>query len=74
MTDYKTDFSIEKKTALVTGGGSGIGRQLACALAAAGVNVVITGRREKELMDTIAEVKSAGGVAVAVVSDLSNFS
>jgi NAD(P)-dependent dehydrogenase (short-subunit alcohol dehydrogenase family) len=74
MTIYKADFSIEKQTALVTGGGSGIGRQLACVLAAAGANVVVTGRREKELNDTIAAVKSAGGVAMAVVSDLSDFS
>jgi NAD(P)-dependent dehydrogenase (short-subunit alcohol dehydrogenase family) len=74
MTDYKTDFSIEKKTALVTGGGSGIGRQLACVLATAGVNVVITGRRKEALMGTIATIESAGGVARAIVCDLTDFS
>lgn len=74
MTAYKADFSINHKIALVTGGGSGIGRQLACALAAAGASVVITGRREKELNDTIEVIKSVGGVAAAVVSDLADFS
>ncbi|MEH6451861.1 MAG: SDR family oxidoreductase [Psychromonas sp.] len=74
MTDYKTDFSIGKQTAFVTGGGSGIGRQLACVLAAAGAKVVITGRRENALQSTVEHIQSAGGTAAAVVSDLSDFS
>ena len=40
--------------ALVTGAGSGIGRQSALALANAGFHVVLTGRRESALNDTIA--------------------
>lgn len=40
--------------ALVTGAGSGIGRATSCALAAAGFHVVLTGRREVALSETIA--------------------
>lgn len=42
------------KTALVTGGSSGIGRACAIALAHAGYEVTITGRREAALQDTLA--------------------
>lgn len=43
---------LENKTALVTGAGSGIGREIARALAEEGVNVMIVGRTEKNLQET----------------------
>ncbi|MEM7267883.1 MAG: SDR family NAD(P)-dependent oxidoreductase [Pseudomonadota bacterium] len=46
---------LEGKRALVTGGGSGIGAAIACSLAEAGAEVVITGRREQPLKDTAAK-------------------
>jgi NAD(P)-dependent dehydrogenase (short-subunit alcohol dehydrogenase family) len=58
------------KVALVTGGGSGIGRSAALALQGDGWNVVITGRRKEELDKTIALAKEGGGKMVAVTADV----
>jgi NAD(P)-dependent dehydrogenase (short-subunit alcohol dehydrogenase family) len=44
-------FSLEGKLALVTGGGSGIGYDIAQAMIAAGAQVIITGRRENALQE-----------------------
>lgn len=46
-------FSLNGKTALVTGASSGIGRQQAIALATAGASVVLVGRREQALVETV---------------------
>jgi len=48
-----SDFSLTGKTALVTGASSGIGRQQSIALAAAGASVVLIGRREEALVETV---------------------
>lgn len=45
-------LNLENKTALVTGAGSGIGREIARMLAEEGVNVMITGRTESTLKET----------------------
>lgn len=47
-------MQLQGKTALVTGGGTGIGRAVAVAFANAGAKVVITGRREEKLQETCA--------------------
>lgn len=47
-------MQLDGKTALVTGGGTGVGRAVAIAFAAAGAKVVITGRREAKLQETCA--------------------
>jgi NAD(P)-dependent dehydrogenase (short-subunit alcohol dehydrogenase family) len=58
------------RVALVTGGGTGIGRATALALAADGLAVVVTGRRREPLEDTAGEIADAGGRALAVAGDL----
>lgn len=65
------DNRLENKTAVVTGGGTGIGAGIARALAGAGAHVVICGRRERPLQDVAAEIEQEGGRATAVVADVS---
>jgi NAD(P)-dependent dehydrogenase (short-subunit alcohol dehydrogenase family) len=58
------------KVALVTGGTSGIGKAAAIAFARAGAKVVLTGRREKEGAQVVAEIKKLGGDAAFVRADV----
>ena len=53
------------KVALVTGGTSGIGKTTAIEFARAGAKVVLTGRREKEGAQIVAEIKKLGGDAAS---------
>jgi gluconate 5-dehydrogenase len=70
-TDHLSDlFSLEGRTAVVTGGSSGIGRAIAEAFARAGAPVVIIARTEAGLVETVTEIESAGGRAAWVRGDL----
>ena len=62
--------SFKGKVALVTGGTSGIGKATAIAFARAGAKVVLTGRREKEGAQVVAEIKKLGGEAAFVRADI----
>lgn len=57
---------IKNKSILLTGGGSGIGRALAAALAAKGANLMLAGRRAGPLEETAAELRGSGSVSLAV--------
>jgi NAD(P)-dependent dehydrogenase (short-subunit alcohol dehydrogenase family) len=59
------------KVALVTGGTSGIGKATAIEFARNGAKVVLTGRREKEGAQVVAEIKKLGGEAAFVRADVS---
>lgn len=61
---------LQGKSALVTGGGSGIGRATALALAREGVRVMVAGRREDACAETVAQIRTAGGTAEATGVDL----
>jgi 2-polyprenyl-6-methoxyphenol hydroxylase-like FAD-dependent oxidoreductase len=62
--------SLEGQTALVCGGGSPIGRAIALALSARGVRIVVTGRDEKALGETVGEIAHGGGKARHLAGDL----
>jgi NAD(P)-dependent dehydrogenase (short-subunit alcohol dehydrogenase family) len=64
-------FSIEGKTALVTGGSSGIGWMIAESYARAGARVIIASRKEAELEARLSEL-GEGGECSAIVADLSS--
>jgi NAD(P)-dependent dehydrogenase (short-subunit alcohol dehydrogenase family) len=60
------------RIALVTGGGSGIGRAVALSLQSAGYSVVVAGRRAAELEKTTASATPGGGKMLAVPADVSD--
>ena len=61
---------LQGRTAIVTGGGAGIGRGIAVALGAAGANVVVNGRRLAPIQGTVQRIHHQGGHALAVPGDV----
>lgn len=64
---------IAGKTAVVTGGASGIGRATALALASAGARVVVADIEQPPLDETVAAIEAADGAAVAAICDVSSW-
>ena len=67
-----TLFSLKDKVALVTGGSSGLGRQMAKVLAMQGANVVVVARNFEELQKTTDEIKALGGLCQPIKCDVTN--
>ncbi|MCW1912947.1 SDR family oxidoreductase [Luteolibacter sp. GHJ8] len=65
-------FSLDDRVALVTGGGSGIGRAAAEALAEAGAKVVIVGRTPEELDETLAGLGGEERGHISITADVSS--
>jgi NAD(P)-dependent dehydrogenase (short-subunit alcohol dehydrogenase family) len=63
---------LENKVAVITGGGRGIGRAAALALAEAGADVVIVARSRRAIEAVAEEVRTRGGQALAITADVSD--
>jgi gluconate 5-dehydrogenase len=63
------NISLEGRTAIVTGGGTGLGLGYAKGLAEAGAAVAITGRRPEPLEAAVVEIEKAGGQALGIPCD-----
>ncbi|WP_405239740.1 SDR family NAD(P)-dependent oxidoreductase [Lentisalinibacter orientalis] len=63
-------FDLKGHRALVTGAGSGLGKQFAKTLAAAGAEVVLAARRHEKLKATATEIDNAGGTAACIDLDV----
>jgi 2,4-dienoyl-CoA reductase [(3E)-enoyl-CoA-producing], peroxisomal len=73
VTPAPTPFAarlLEGQAALVTGGGTGICRGIALALAAAGCDVAIASRSVEHLEPTVAEIRALGARSVAAPGDV----
>jgi NAD(P)-dependent dehydrogenase (short-subunit alcohol dehydrogenase family) len=66
------DLKLDGKRALVTGASSGIGREIARALAREGATVVACGRNRERTEESVAMIADAGGKALAAVGDLTS--
>lgn len=63
-------MDLAGKSALVTGGGSGIGKAIALEFARAGADVAIASRNLANLDETVAEIEALGGRALAVAANV----
>jgi NAD(P)-dependent dehydrogenase (short-subunit alcohol dehydrogenase family) len=61
---------LERKVAIVTGGGRGLGRAIALALASEGAHVTVTGRTKSDLEEVVQRIEKSGGDAGAVATNI----
>jgi len=64
---------IEEQVAVVMGASSGIGRATALLMAQKGARVVVSARRQEALDELVQEIERAGGQALAVAADVTDF-
>ena len=72
MTATLASWSFDGRVALVTGGGRGLGREIALGLAAAGAHVVVNGRDASQLDAVCHDARALGGSASAAAFDVTD--
>lgn len=65
-------MKLKNKVAIVTGGGTGIGRGISIMLAKEGAYVAVCGRRKDPLETTVKEIENSGGEAIYVETDVTS--
>jgi len=65
-----SQFELKDKVAIITGGGSGIGKGIALEYAKVGANVVVASRKQENLDSVAAEIKSLGRESLAIATDI----
>ena len=71
IEESKASLSLAGKVALVTGGGTGIGRSIALEFARQGANIAVSGRRPEPIKKVAEEIKETGRDSIAVPTDVS---
>ena len=64
-------YNLKEKTAVITGGNSGVGAATAMLFAKSGANVVISARRQAALDEVASKIKAEGGNVLTVLTDIS---
>ena len=64
-------YNLKGKTAVITGGNSGVGAATAMLFAKSGANVVISARRQAALDEVASKIKAEGGNVLTVLTDIS---
>ena len=68
-----TNDTLKGRVALITGGGSGIGQEIATLYARLGASVMLVGRNEERVIDAAKLITQAGGTAAACRADVRNY-
>ncbi|MQG65916.1 MAG: SDR family NAD(P)-dependent oxidoreductase, partial [SAR202 cluster bacterium] len=63
---------LKSKKVIVTGGASGIGRSICTVFAAEGASVVVADIDESGSIETLSQIQSEGGQAIAITTDVSS--
>ena len=57
-------MTLKNKVCLITGGGSGIGRATANKMAKEGARIIVVGRTQTKIDETVSSIKKDGGYAI----------
>jgi NAD(P)-dependent dehydrogenase (short-subunit alcohol dehydrogenase family) len=63
-------MKLKDKVAVITGGGKGLGREIAYTYAKEGANVVVAGRDASALEETCQHISASGGIALSIPTDV----